>query len=104
MYNNLGVVSCQNGDFAKAGTFFSLALDCVDQQLEYKQFPILTNLLLVGMHLRDGKLLQRAQKCCDEIPSEDLMRYRRSLRPDTLQSGTAESFAFFGFSGISYLF
>lgn len=104
MYNNLGVVSCQNGDFAKAGAFFSLALDCVDQQLEYKQFPILTNLLLVGMHLKDEKLLQRAQKYCDEIPSEDLMRYRRSLRPGTLQSGTVESFAFFGFSGISYLF
>ena len=104
MYNNLGVVSCQNGDFAKAGEFFSLALDCVDQQLEYKQFPILTNLLLIGMHLKDGKLLQKAQKCCDEIPSEALMGYRRSLRPDPLQSGTAESFAFFGFSGISYLF
>lgn len=104
MYNNLGVVFCQTGNFAKAGEFFSLALDCVDQQLEYKQFPILTNLLLVGMHLKDKKLLQRAQKCCDGIPSEDLMRYRRSLRPDSLQSGTTESFAFFGFSGISYFF
>lgn len=104
MYNNLGVISCQNGDFKKAGVFFSLALDNIEQQLEYKQFPILTNLLIVGMYLKDDALLQKAQKRCDAIPSEDLLKYRKSLCPDMLQRNTVESFSFFGFSGISYIF
>lgn len=104
MYNNLGVIFCQNGDIKKASKYFSLALDSLDQQLEYKQFPILTNLLMVSMYLKDDSLLQKTQKRCDEIPSEELLGYRRSLRPDAFQSGVAESFSFFGFSGISYIF
>lgn len=56
------------------------------------------------MYLKDDSLLQKTQKRCDEIPSEELLGYRRSLRPDAFQSGVAESFSFFGFSGISYIF
>ena len=104
MYNNLGVIFCQNGNFKKAGVFFLLALENVDQQLEYKQMPILTNLLMISMYLKDDNLLQKTQKRCDEVLSEDLMRYRRSLRPDALQTEAAESFSFFSFSGISYIF
>lgn len=104
LYNNLGVIFWQNGDFKKAGMFFSLALDNIEQQLEYKQFPILTNLLMVSMHLKDDILLQKTQTRCDMIPSEELLRYRKYLHPDMLQNGTAESFSFFGFSGISYIF
>ena len=104
MYNNLGVIYYQNGNFKKAGLLFSLALDSIDQQLEYKQFPLLTNLLIISMYLKDNNLLQKAQKYCDEISSAELLRYRRTLNLDTLQSGMTDSFAFFSFSGISYIF
>lgn len=105
MYNNLGVIFCQNEDYIKASKFFLLALDSLDQPLEYKQFPVLTNLLQIAMHLKDDCLLQKIQKCCDEISSEELLRYRRTIRPYTLlQNSAAESFSFFGFSGISYIF
>ena len=104
MYNNLGVVSCQDGDFERARKFFLLALDELDQQIEYKQFPVLTNLLQISMYLGDNTLLRKVQRCCDKVPSEDLFAYRKSLRPNVQQSATMDSFTFFGFSGISYIF
>lgn len=104
VYNNLGVIFCQVSDFKKGEEFFSLALDNVDQQLEYKQFPVLANLLMISMHTKNDSLLQKVQKRCDEIPSEDLLEYRKSLRPGMLEYRTTESFSFFGFSGLSYIF
>ena len=98
------MIFCQVSDFKKGEEFFSLALDNVDQQLEYKQFPVLANLLMISMHTKNDSLLQKVQKRCDEIPSEDLLEYRKSLRPGMLEYRTTESFSFFGFSGLSYIF
>lgn len=79
-------------------------MDNIDQQLEYKQFPVLTNLLIISMYIQDDTLLKKIQNRCDEIFSDELLRYRKSLRPGTFKEGTTESFSFFGFSGLSYIF
>ena len=104
MYNNLGVILCQKNNLEKGGEFFITALDNIDQQLEYKQFSVLTNLLIISMYTQNGTLLKKIQNRCDGISSEELLRYRKSLRPGAFKEGMTESFSFFGFSGLSYIF
>lgn len=104
MYNNLGVVFCRKGDYKKAGDYFSLALDTLGQQIEYKQAPVLTNLLMIGICQKDDVLCQKAAKYCDAALFDDLQEYRQSLCPKAIICGTLESFSFFGSSGFSYIF
>ena len=104
MYNNLGVLSFHNGNAKKASKFFVLALDSLEQPLEYKQFPALTNLIQVGMYLKDDSLMQKAQKLCDEISSKEFMEYSKTMCSDTFETSEVESFSFFNFGRFSYIF
>ena len=103
MYNNLGVIFGREGNYKKAGDYFSLAIGTLGQQIEYKQAPVLTNLLMASICQKDNAALrQRAAKCCDAVQFEDLREYRRSLCPEAI--ATSDSFSFFGLAGFSYIF
>ena len=106
MYNNMVVVAYLHGDFCTAKRYFAHAIESLEQQIEYKQLPVFTNLIATGVKLKDLDLIQKAYKYCNEISSSDLLNYIRFLQKnnslDTV--GANDGFAYFGFSGISYIF
>lgn len=103
IYNNLGVIYYSRNDFEKAKYYFDLALKTLDGQIEYKQYPVLTNLLLTSIRLNDNELTKRVQLRCDKINSNELFEYCKSIYNKT-NIQQIDSFAFWGFCGTSYIF
>ena len=102
MYNNLGVLHYHNSDCEKAGYYFKLAKSTLDGQIEFKQYPVLTNLMLVADRLKDTKLQREVEHYCNEVTSTELFEYCKDIinnRHDVL-----DAFSFWGFDGAGYIF
>jgi len=104
IYNNLGVIYYSRNDFEKAWYYFDLALKTLDNQIEYKQYPVLTNLLLTSIQINDNKLASHIQQRCEKINSNELFEYCKSIYRNTSKIQQFDSFAFWGFYGTSYIF
>ncbi len=103
IYNNLGVVCYSKNDFEKAKYYFDLALKTLDDQIEYKQYPVLTNLLLTSIRLNDNELTKRVQLRCDKTNSNELFEYCKSIYNKT-NIQKIDSFAFWGFADLVTFF
>lgn len=104
MYNNLGVVHYYNGNYEKARKLFKLAANTMDGQIEYKQYPVLTNLMIVAISLNDKDLLDEIGQRCDAIGSRELVEFRQLIILNKRGVTRNESFSYWNFNGASYIF
>lgn len=104
IYNNLGVTFYLDNNLEKAKYYFELALQTLDAHIEYKQYPVLTNLLRISLSLKDGKLTKHIQTRCNKINSAELFEYCQSMYQKSNDLQQIECFSFWGFKGYSYIF
>lgn len=104
IYNNLGVIYYVKKNYIKAHYYFDLALNTLDKQIEYKQYPILTNLLLISINLKDDKLTNNIERRIESIGSNELFEYCKSMYIHRAELKKFDSFTFWGFNGSSYIF
>ena len=104
MYNNLGVLQYRNGDYNKAVHYFKLAVSALDGQIEYKQYPVLTNLIVTARHLNDDALLRETGRRCNNIVSTELFEHRKAISSKSNSKMKFDSFSFWNFDGAGYIF
>lgn len=104
MYNNLGVLQYHVRNYEDAVHYFKLAASTLDGQIEYKQYPVLTNLIVTAIRLKDGELLREMGRHCDEIVSNELVEYRKALSDKSHGKVKYDSFSFWNFEGAGYIF
>lgn len=104
MYNNLGVLHYRNGDYNKAVHYFKLAVSALDGQIEYKQYPVLTNLIVTARRLNDDELLRETGRRCNDIASTELFEYRKAISSKSNSKMKFDSFSFWNFEGAGYIF
>ncbi len=104
LYNNIGVIYFSKNDFVKAHYYFDLALNAIGAKIEYKQYPILINLLLTSIMLNNKGLEDQIDHRIKNIPCNELFEYYKMIYINKQKLNQINSFSFWGINGANYIF